>query len=71
MIKPLWGITNLLASTKGVMCILILIAATVATLLGKVDGMGYSATMSVLGVIFCYTAHKTDIAQIQYGNKQP
>ena len=69
MIKPLWGICGILASKKGVMCVLILACTTTAAILGHVDGTGFAAAMSVIGTVFCWTTHKESIAQLQFGNK--
>lgn len=57
------GITKLFLSSKATLCLLILLCATIADLLGKMDGMSYAATISTIAVIYNYCQHRVDIQQ--------
>ena len=59
------GPIGLLDSKKGTLSVLMLICATLAVILGKIDGLSYSGIVSIVSSVFMWTAHKTDIAKIK------
>lgn len=64
MWKIFQGTANLMSDEKGIMCVLILASATVATVMGKMDGNGFAAACSVIGTIYCWVQHKCNIADM-------
>ena len=58
------GFIGLLKSKKATMSLIILACATTAVMLGKIDGMSFSAVVGTIGTIYCWTAHKVDLATL-------
>jgi hypothetical protein len=56
------GLLGLIQSKKGTLSLIILACSTVAVMLSKIDGMSYAAVVGTIGTIYCWTAHKVDIA---------
>jgi hypothetical protein len=56
------GIKKLFESSKGTMCLIILLISTVALWQNKLEGIYYAGIVSTIGVIFCHTRSKEQIA---------
>ena len=59
------GVKGLLGSKKACMSLIVLACATAGMLTGHIDGMSFSAVMTVVSGLYCWTAHKIDLAGIQ------
>ena len=62
------GLQGLMESKKGTLSLLVLLCATAAVLMKKIDGVSYAAIISTISVIYNYVAHKVDVALMQAGN---
>lgn len=62
------GISQLLTSSKGTMCLMILGSMTILAALNKIDGIAFSAACSVLGSIFCWSHSAVDRASLPFQN---
>lgn len=68
--KILQGITGILASKKGTLSLIVLMCATAAVLMSKIDGVSYAAIIGTISTIFMWTTHRTDCEAIKMGIKQ-
>jgi len=60
------GIRGLLASRKGMLCLLILAIATVALFCGKLEGIYYAAIIGTIGTIYTFVQSRVDMAAMPY-----
>lgn len=60
----LTGIQGLFNSKKGTLCLLVLTSMTALAAFGKIEGIAFSAGCTLISTIYCWTAHKVDIATI-------
>ncbi len=54
------GITGLLGSTKGTLCLIVIAGMFSLSLSGKLDNVGVGAMTTLIAAIYCYTRSKTD-----------
>lgn len=64
LVKISTGLTGLLKSTKGTLCLLILACATFAVAKTAIDGPSYAAIVGTIATVFMWTRSKANLAKI-------